>query len=136
MLIKVKPMGAKEEYCEVCGAQATESHHIVKRSEVKALIKCEMNQVYLCTECHRGTYGVHGKHGHKLDKKLKLNFQNKLELIFDKELFTREEIRQALNVSERATDSLCKLMKSNKCMFNRLEIIRACLGGKTIESED
>jgi hypothetical protein len=129
------PMSAKDEYCQVCGSQATESHHIVKRSEVKALIKCEINQAFLCTECHRGTYGVHGKEGHKLDIKLKLEMQNKLELIFDKEWFTREDIRQALKISERATDNLFKLMKSDKGMFNRLEIVRICMGGRLIESE-
>lgn len=128
-------MSTKEEYCKVCGSQATESHHIVKRSEVKALIKCEINQIYLCTECHRGTYGVHGREGHKLDIKMKLDMQNKLELIFDKEVFTREEIRQALNISERATESLCKLMKCDKGVFNRLEVIRVCMGGKLLESE-
>lgn len=27
--------------------------------------------VYLCADCHRGTYGVHGKYGHEVDMDLK-----------------------------------------------------------------
>ena len=32
-------------------------------------------KVKLCNECHRGTFGVHGKHGKTKDKTLKKIFQ-------------------------------------------------------------
>lgn len=128
-------MVAYEEFCEVCGRAAEEEHHIVFRSQCQALINCELNHTYLCSYHHRNSkVGVH--FNKDLDKKLKLRLQNKLELIFDKEYFTREEIGQALKISKRATDSLCKLMKSEKGMFNRFEIIRVSMGGKLIVVED
>lgn len=130
-------MSAQDEYCFVCKRQAEELHHIIHRSSVKALINCKLNHVCLCQECHRGTFGVHGKKGNGLDKLLKLNLQEKLELLFDKECFTKEDVQATLKISDRAADSLCKLMKSDKGMFNRLEIIRTCLGGKLIlENEE
>lgn len=128
-------MSAQDEYCEVCGRPAEEEHHIVFRSQCQALINCTLNHAYLCSYHHRNSkVGVHFNKG--LDKKLKLRLQNKLELIFDKEYFTREEIQQALKISNRATDSLCKLMKCEKGIFNRLEIIRVSMGGKIIVVED
>ena len=47
-------------YCKVCGNPYTELHHIMFRSEVKALEHCKLNLVNLCVEHHKGTYGVHG----------------------------------------------------------------------------
>lgn len=52
-----------------------EAHHIIKgRGKRKA---CETGQstIMLCYEHHRGTYGVHGKQGHELDMRLKLQLQ-------------------------------------------------------------
>ena len=42
--------------------------------------------VYLCPECHRGTYGVHGKNGHDIDLDLKKIAQKMYE-----EKHSREE---------------------------------------------
>jgi hypothetical protein len=125
------------KYCKVCGSNnLVESHHIIKRSQAPVLIKCEINQIDLCYEHHKGTYGVHGKCGHKLDQRLKLEFQNKLELLLDKQYLTKEDIRQALNITLKATDRLCKTLNCNKGVFAREEVLRACMGGKLIlESE-
>ena len=128
-------MSAKEEYCEVCCKQAEELHHIVFKSQCMALKDCKLNHSYLCTYHHRNQkVGAHFNKG--LDKKLKLRFQNKLEIIFNKKEFTREEIGQALKISKSSTDSLCKMIKQNKGVFYREDIIRACMGGKTISQED
>lgn len=124
------------EYCKVCGDFTnTEEHHITKRKQATFLINCKMNKINLCPNCHRGTNGVHGKNGHGLDQRLKLEFQNKLEMIFDKHYFTMEEIGKALNINYKASYSLCKLIKQNKGVFDREEIIRVCMGGEMIESE-
>lgn len=118
-------------YCKICGKMyGIEVHHIIKRSQCKPLEHCKLNLIGLCEEHHRGTYGVHGKQGHELDKRLRREFRDKLELLFDREHFTKEEIRQTLNISDRACESLCKLIKSNKGVFNREDIIIACMGGK------
>ena len=50
--------------------------------------------VYLCQYHHEGTYGVHGKYGNELNKKLKQICQSKYE-----ENHTREEFRQLIGRS-------------------------------------
>lgn len=62
--------------CEVCGSiNGLQHHHIVKRSQGGP--DTVENIILLCWNHHHGTYGVHGKHGHKLDKLLKLQLQQK-----------------------------------------------------------
>ncbi|MDU1339811.1 MAG: hypothetical protein E6935_16580 [Clostridium butyricum] len=118
--------------CTICGQRATELHHIMFRSQMKQLENCKLNFIYLCHKCHRGTNGVHGKNGHKLDKKFKLMFQNKLEILLTKEKLTREEIKETLGIKDKSIDNLCKLMKSEKGMFYREDVIRTLMNGKLI----
>jgi len=60
--------------CELCGRNGNlELHHILRRKVVATFSNCIM----LCSECHRGTNGIHGKNGHELDFKLKLELQKK-----------------------------------------------------------
>ena len=61
-----------KECCEVCGnGGALELHHILYR-KVEATVD---NCIMLCPNCHRGTYGIHGMHGHLLDMNLKQKLQ-------------------------------------------------------------
>lgn len=126
-----------QEYgsCYKCGAYGCEIHHIQKRSQVKALKDCKYNLVYLCSNHHRGQEGVHSGNT-KLDHELKLMFQNKLEMLFLKDYFTREEIRDTLKIKDKQADSLCKLMACEKGKYSREEIIKACMGGKLIMEGD
>lgn len=74
------PKPTYEDYCIVCGTGFAELHEIFfgKNSQLSKRYGC---QVRLCFEHHRGTYGVHGKNGHELDKGLKqkgqLDFENR-----------------------------------------------------------
>lgn len=129
-------MGRTNNVCYECGTVAIELHHIMFRSQMKQLENCKLNFVYLCPECHRGTNGVHGKNGHDLDQKFKLMFQNKLEFLFSKEKLSREDIKETLEIKDKPTDSLCKLMKSEKGMFNREDVIRTCMNGKLIIEDE
>ena len=122
-------------WCFVCGQRATELHHRVYRSECKPLEHCKINQIYLCREHHRGTYGVHGKYGDKLNKKLKLEFQNKLEMLFDKELLTRDEINEVLKISDKTLERLLKTLSLHKGKYAREDVIRQCMGGKMITED-
>ena len=114
-----------------------EEHHIIKRSQAKFLVNCELNKVYLCPTHHRSEYGVHGRNGHNLDNKLKMQMQNTLEIILDKQYYTRQEVKTILGINENSANSLCKTMKQNKGLFARQDFIIATLGGKlAYESEE
>lgn len=117
-------------WCLICGQRATELHHRVFKSQVKPLKNCKLNHIYLCSEHHRGTEGVHGKNGYKLDKLLKLQLQNNLEILFDKEYLTKEEINEVLQISEKALNSLFKTIQSKGNKYTREDCIRVCMGGK------
>ena len=119
-------------YCKVCGNPYTEAHHIVFRSEVKALECCELNLVALCIDHHKGTYGVHGSKGAALNRKLKLEFQNKLEELWDKQHLTREEINEVLQIDEKALNRLLKRLSLQKDKYIKEDVIRACMCGKLI----
>lgn len=121
--------------CEICGRPHAELHHIIFRSEVKPLEKCKLNHVYLCYEHHRGTMGVHGRLGNELNKSLRLKFQNTLEMLFNKNEFTIEEIADILSIhlkqAIKLSKSFNKIMSINRT-YQREDIIRACMGGKII----
>lgn len=123
-------------FCKVCGTNYNvQCHHIVFRSECKALEKCEMNFAYLCSYHHNDhREGVH--HNKKLNNKLKLEFQNKLEILFDDRYLTEDDVMLTLKINRNATRRLCKAclpVKEGK--YSREDIIRACMGGKLIMEE-
>lgn len=123
--------------CFVCGSYYnTELHHRVFRSQCKPLENCKLNHIYLCPEHHRGENGVHGKNGHKLDKLIKLQFQNNLEILWDKHFLIREEIKDVLKISDKALDRLLKALIKSNDKYIREDVIRACMGGKLITGDD
>lgn len=116
--------------CFVCGDYNTEKHHIIKRSQCKALIKCDLNLVELCPAHHRGHNGVHGKNGHALDIKLKKKFEKKLRKLFTTEIITVEEIKEKLGITEVCANRLIKNVQIYKEGYNTEEVIKNCLGGR------
>lgn len=120
------------DFCFVCGSFNTELHHIVFRSINKNLENCELNQIRLCPEHHRGTKGVHGRLGHKLDQALKLQFQSTLEILFLSNELSREDIKKVLDISDKLLNKLLKPLKICKGKYIREDVIRACMGGKLL----
>ena len=117
--------------CEICRLRETNQiHHCVFRSHVPALIKCELNYAYICDKCHTK---LHGKYGHELDIKLKLRFQNSIEILFDKEYLTCEDIKEVLKISDRCMRSLLKTVSNKNGLYKREDIIRRCMGGRIYE---
>lgn len=115
--------------CHLCKCnRATQSHHVILRKECKPLEFCDMNQVRLCNECH--DYLHHDRNGYKLIKKLKLEFQNKLEFLLDKQQLTKEEVNEVLQISEKALNSLFKTIQSKGNKYTREDCIRTIMGGK------
>ena len=118
--------------CELCKLRpASEVHHIIYRSRCKALIKSNLNLISLCQQCHAKIH--RGKESKELNKKLRLQFQNKLEILFDKEYLTEKEINDVLKISQTALKGLLKTLTVYKEGYKREDVIRACMGGKIIE---
>ena len=119
--------------CELCKLRpASEIHHIIYRSHCKALIKSNLNLISVCQQCHAKIH--RGKESKELNKKLRLQFQNKLEILFDKQYLTEEEINDVLKISQTALKGLLKTLTVYKGnLFKREDVIRACMGGKIIE---
>lgn len=126
--------GYGEMICPICGEVATEWHHIVFRSECTALIKCNMNLVKLCTQCHNELH--HGKYGYKINRKLKLGFQNKIRFLFCKNELTKVEIRITLKITESESNRLLKMLIPKEDKYIREDVIRACMGGKIILEDE
>lgn len=114
--------------CVICGMPG-EQHHIVFRSQCKAMIKAPINHMYLCEEHHRGTYGVHGREGHKLDIKLKMQMQKKLFELFERESYTEKDIQKLLGISNKDVRMLVKLTSCKDGRYDRIDIVRAAMGG-------
>lgn len=117
------------EFCKLCGRQASAYHHIIYRSQNSSLIKCELNQIPVCTYCHTE---IHSKNGAALNRKLKLEFQNKLEELWDKQYLTREEINNILQINEKALNRLLKRVCLQKDKYIKEDVIRTVMGGKLI----
>ena len=118
--------------CELCKLRpASEIHHIIYRSHCKALIKSDINLIPLCQICHAKVH--RGKESKELNHKLRLQFQNKLEILFDKEYLTEEEINDVLKISQKALKGLLKTLTVYKEGYEREDVIRACMGGKMYE---
>jgi len=74
--------------CHNCGQYGyVERHHVLHGSNRKKCDRYPLLIVPLCPKCHRGTYGVHGKHGHELDIKLKKYAQQ----VFEKNYGARKQ---------------------------------------------
>lgn len=72
--------------CYVCGRMdKNEIHHIMKGVANRRLSDEYGCVVFLCTDHHRGLFGVHGKYGHELDMELKTKCQEAFERKFSHE---------------------------------------------------
>lgn len=70
----------KIKECYVCHSQiGLERHHIIFGTSGRRLSEKYDLCVWLCREHHRGTFGVHGKNGKDLNRKLKIEAQRAFE---------------------------------------------------------
>lgn len=112
--------------CIICGMPG-EQHHIVFRSQCKAMIKAPVNHMYLCAEHHRGDNSPHKNR--KVDIKYKLELQKKLFELFSKKYYHKDEIEGLLRIDRKDVDRLVKTLKWHKEGYERVDIVRACMGG-------
>lgn len=114
-------MSKEIHFCrEWYSSYGVELHHIVYRSENRNLEKCKLTFAYLCQKHHRGTFGVHGSKGKKLNNKLKLDFQSKLEMLLDKQYLTKKEINEVLEIWDKALNRLLKTLNLQKDMLGKM----------------
>ncbi len=78
--------------CEVCYAPGAELHHIIYGKGKRKQYETAESVVLLCYECHRGTYGVHGRKGRKLDLQLKKQLQER----YFKQGYSEKEVREKM----------------------------------------
>ena len=78
--------------CEIegCKSNNTQLHHIVKGKGKRTQCERIESVIFLCWGHHYGNSGVHGKNGHTLDLKLKLDLQ---QVYFNLNM-TEEEVRK------------------------------------------
>ena len=75
--------------CIVCGSWNVEEHHLYKGVAKRKLSEEYGLKIFLCPTHHRGTNGVHGKNGHKLDMELKQLGQKAFEWDHSREEFIK-----------------------------------------------
>ncbi|WP_125153125.1 hypothetical protein [Clostridium rectalis] len=114
--------------CTVCGKPNSECHHIVFKSQQKALEHCKYNYIYLCKEHHTGNNSPHKNR--QIDVKYKLIFQNMLFEKFTNKDYTEEGIKEILNISNVSVKRLVKIIDKHIDRYKKEDIIRACMGGK------
>ena len=129
--------------CSNCGASGiVEKHHVFFKSKARALKNCNLNLVDLCQDCHRGTNGVHGPHGHNLDIKLKKIKQNSLISLLesvsmlDDKLYVLqlENVSTVLRVPLNELLKVTKNIKPFKCgYYKTIDVVRELQGGKLYE---
>ena len=78
--------------CEVCYAPGAELHHIIYGKGKRKQHETVESVVLLCWDCHRGTYGVHGREGRKLDLQLKKQLQER----YFKQGYSEKEVREMM----------------------------------------
>ena len=68
------------EVCHICGStENVDLHHCLHGKIGRKLATTHHLLVGLCSECHRGKNGVHGKYGYEKDLKLKAEAQQAWE---------------------------------------------------------
>ncbi|WP_243157477.1 hypothetical protein [Clostridium perfringens] len=65
-------------------------------------------------------------------KKLRLEKQREYYKLFELESYSKEVIKELLDISQRDIDMLLKPVKNVAGFYEREDIIRACMGGKIL----
>ena len=63
---------------------------------------------------------------------MKLRFQNTLEILWDKEYLSRQDVKEVLKIKDKPLGKLLKTVISKNGEYERESLIRACCGGKLI----
>lgn len=115
-------------YCEVCGENNIEVHHIIFRSEASYLSNIKINFKYLCPRCHKGKNGPHCNYDVNL--RFKRELRTTLQNIFnDKNYYTEKELKEILNISSSEVLRIFKSLRKYKEGYKKSDIILRLMGG-------
>lgn len=120
-------------YCEICGKPYAERHHMVYKSECILLKEIDLNFKYLCPEHHKGNSGPHKNR--YVDLTYKLEVQDKLFQLFNKEFYTEKEIQHNLKTTPTTARKICKKLTIYKDGYSSRELIQRLMGGKLYTQE-
>ena len=110
--------------CEICGANA-DKHHIIFRSE--GGLNFPLNFKFLCDKHHRGKYGPHNDK--LIDMKYKLELQDNLYSLLNKQYYTIVEISKLLDINCRLLKKSLAPYKKYKEGYKKEDIILTLMGG-------
>lgn len=116
--------------CEVCSRQA-DIHHIVHKNE--GGLDFPLNYKYLCPEHHRGKQGPH--RNSKIDIEYKLEMQEKLRNILNKNFYTMEELIIILDLNKTRAKKFFKDLKLFKEGYKKEDIIYRLMGRKIYDEQ-
>lgn len=114
--------------CVKCGVNNAERHHIIFKSAAKYMEFIPINIVYLCGEHHRANNSPHKSK--KVDLKLKIDLQNKLETMFINKFYSREEIKTLLRCTDKDITLILKKLTLYRMGYEREQLLRRLLGGR------
>lgn len=120
-----------EEYrfCEECGKNIVELHHITYRSQCPYMSNIKVNFKFLCPEHHRGISSPHMNR--EIDLRYKLELQEKLFFMFsEKEYWTEKEIMDKLECSKNEVKKITKKMFIAKEGYEVNELVKRLMGNR------
>lgn len=120
-----------EEYrfCEECGKNITELHHVIYRSQCPYMSNIKVNFKFLCPEHHRGNSSPHMNR--EIDLRYKLELQEKLFFMFsEKEYWTEKEIMDKLECSKNEVKKITKKMFISKEGYEVNELVKRLMGNR------
>lgn len=116
--------------CEICG-KIGDIHHVVHTCEGGLDVK--LNYKYLCKSHHRGTNGPHSNA--YIDLGYKIDLQNKLYEILNKDYYNKKELMVKLDIGINAYKKLTHDLIMYKNGYNKKSIITRFMGGKIYDSD-
>lgn len=114
--------------CVLCMQQGRETHHVIFRSQASYMRTIKINLIPLCVDCHKGNNSPH--QSKKLDLKLKIELQNKLQAMFTEKYYSREEIKEKLECTDFDTTLILKKLTLYRYGYNTEQLVMRLLGGR------
>lgn len=122
-------------HCSVCGTcYQVQLHHVAFRSQAPLLKNISLNFKYLCNEHHQGKDGPHKNR--YVDLTYKLELQDKLFKLFNKNFYTEKEIQELLETTSSTARKICKRLRLYKDGYSSKELVKRLMGDRIYTQEE